>query len=141
MSNNQINLNDSINELAGSLEKFAAAKTVVGDPVVIDDTIILPLVSMTFGMGTGKTAGNSAAGGMGGKISPTAVIVIHNGITRLINISTHTGMDRILDMVPDFVDRFSTSRSDKKEKAAREAAAEDIRSKVNDAANKGTEQQ
>ena len=127
--------------MINGLDQFVSSKTVVGDPIHIDDTIIIPLVSVSFGMGAGSMGPKDyQAGGMGGRVSPNSVIVIHNGITRLINISTHSGMDRILDMVPDFVDRFTTARADKKEKqdrqdkslseTARDKAAEAIRQKV-----------
>lgn len=137
-------LTASVASMIGGLEKFISAKSVVGEPIHIDDTIIIPLVSVSFGTGAGSMKdGSNAAGGLGGRISPNSVIVIHNGITRLINISTHTGMDRILDMVPDFVDRFTTKQADKKEKKdrdkARDAAAEDIKSKVKASADAATE--
>ena len=69
------------------------------------DTIILPLVDVTFGVGAGAFAGekkNNGGGGMGGKISPSAVLVISNGVTKLVNIKNQDGLTKILDMVPDF---------------------------------------
>lgn len=140
-------IKSSVASLMSGLDQFISSKTVVGEPIHIDDTIIIPLVSVSFGMGAGSMATKDyQAGGMGGRVSPNSVIVIHNGITRLINISTHSGMDRILDMVPDFVDRFSTARADKKDKqlkedrslseVAREKAADAIRDKVSRADKK-----
>ena len=68
---------------------------------------------------------------MGGKLTPSAVIVIHDGMTRLMNISTHSGMDKLLDMVPDFVDGFrakvlkkSSTSNDEARKMAAEAVEE-----------------
>ncbi len=42
---------------------------------------------------------NNGAGGMGGKINPSAVLVIQNGVTKLVNIKNQDGMTKILDMV------------------------------------------
>ena len=42
---------------------------------------------------------------------PSAVLVIQNGNTKLVNIKNQDGVTKILDMVPDFVNRF-TSKSD-----------------------------
>ena len=39
------------------------------------------------------------------------VLVIQNGVTKLVNIKNQDGMTKILDMVPDFINKF-TSRKD-----------------------------
>ena len=44
---------------------------------------------------------------MGGKIMPSAVLVIQNGTTKLVNIKNQDGVTKILDMVPDFVNKFA----------------------------------
>ena len=77
------------------------------------DTIILPLVDVTFGVGAGAFAGekkNNGGGGMGGKISPSAVLVISNGVTKLVNIKNQDGLTKILDMVPDFLNKFTDGK-------------------------------
>ena len=45
---------------------------------------------------------------MTGKLTPSAVLVIQNGSTKLVNIKNQDGLTKVLDMVPDFVDRFSS---------------------------------
>ena len=45
---------------------------------------------------------------MTGKMSPSAVLVIQNGTTKLVNIKNQDGLTKVLDMVPDFVDRFAS---------------------------------
>ena len=45
---------------------------------------------------------------MGGKINPSAVLVIQNGVTKLVNIKNQDGMTKILDMVPDFINKFTS---------------------------------
>ena len=44
---------------------------------------------------------------MGGKMSPSAVLVIQNGTTKLVNVKNQDGLTKILDMVPDFVNKFT----------------------------------
>ena len=51
-------------------------------------------------------------GGIGGKITPSAVIVIQDGKTKLVNIKNQDTITKLLDMVPDVVDRF-TSKDEK----------------------------
>ena len=54
---------------------------------------------------------NNGAGGMGGKIQPSSVLVIQNGITKLVNVKNQDSITKILDMVPDVVNKF-TSKGD-----------------------------
>ena len=110
------NFNTTVESLFKGMDSFITTKTVVGDAIHIGDTIILPLVDVSFGVGAGAFSGakgNNAGGGMGGKIMPSAVLVIQNGQTKLVNIKHQDGVTKILDMVPDFVNRFA-SKSDEK---------------------------
>ena len=45
-------------------------------------------------------------GGLGAKMSPSAVIVIKDGQTRLVNIKNQDTVTKVLDMVPDVIDRI-----------------------------------
>lgn len=109
MSNN--NFDSTVESLFKGLDSFLTTKTVVGDAVKFDDgTIVLPLVEVTFGMGAGAFSGdskNKAGGGMGGKISPSSVLVIQNGSSKLVNVKNSDGVSKILDMVPDIINKFS----------------------------------
>lgn len=101
----------TVASLFKGMESFMTTKTVVGDAVHIGDTIILPLVDVTFGVGAGAFSGenkNNGGGGMGGKIAPSAVLVIQNGTTKLVNVKNQDGITKILDMVPDFVNKFTS---------------------------------
>ena len=53
------------------------------------------------------------AGGLGGKMTPSAVLVIQNGNTKLVNVKNQDTMTKILDMVPDVIDRFGSKKEDK----------------------------
>lgn len=70
---------NTVEALFRGMDSFITTKTVVGEAIHIDDTILLPLVDVSFGVGAGafaENAKNNAGGGMGGKISPSAVLVI-----------------------------------------------------------------
>ncbi|MCR5793083.1 MAG: GerW family sporulation protein [Lachnospiraceae bacterium] len=107
------NFDNNMESLFKGLDTFLTTKTVVGEAVKFDDgTIILPLVDVSFGVAAGAFAEgdkkkNSGAGGMGGKMSPSSVIVIKDGKTKLVNVKNQDVVTKILDMVPDVVDRFS----------------------------------
>jgi uncharacterized spore protein YtfJ len=48
---------------------------------------------------------------MTGKVSPSAVLVIQNGTTKLVNIKNQDTVTKIIDMVPDIIDRFTGKNS------------------------------
>lgn len=99
-----------VESLLKGMNTVLSTKTVVGEATKIGDTIILPLVDVTFGVGAGS--GNSSkgsgtgAGGIGGKMTPSAVIVIQNGTVKLVNVKNQDTVTKVLDMVPDMVDKF-----------------------------------
>ena len=105
--------NNTVESLFKGMDSFITTKTVVGDAIHIGATIILPLVDVSFGVAAGafsQEKKNNGAGGMGGKINPSAVLVIQNGVTKLVNIKNQDGMTKILDMVPDFINKFTSGK-------------------------------
>ena len=106
--NNQFS--SAVEALFQGMDHLVATKTVVGDAVRVDDAIILPLMDVTCGMAAGTFAENArrkGTGGMSAKLSPSAILVIQNGSTRLVNIKNQNTVNKMLDMVPDLVNRFT----------------------------------
>ena len=137
----------TVESLFKGMDSFITTKTVVGDAIHIGDTIILPLVDVSFGVAAGafsQEKKNNGAGGMGGKIMPSAVLVIQNGTTKLVNIKNQDGITKILDMVPDFVNKFTSkndvvsedSTADQTDDAAKSAAGKEMEDILKDSANK-----
>ena len=107
-----------VESLLKGMDTVLSTKTVVGEATQIGDTIILPLVDVTFGVGAGAGAGekgNSGGGGLGRKMSPSAVLVIRDGYTKLVNVKNQDTMTKILDMVPDLVDKFTSKKGEKED--------------------------
>lgn len=101
-----------VEALLQGMDTVLSTKTVVGQATQVGDTIILPLVDVSFGVGAGAGANgekhsSSGAGGLGGKMTPSAVIVIKDGSTKLVNIKNQDAVTKVLDMIPDLVDRFA----------------------------------
>ena len=44
--------------------------------------------------------------------TPSAVLVIQNGHTKLVNIKNQDTITKLLDMVPDVMDRFTSRKED-----------------------------
>ena len=110
----------TVESLLEGMEHFITSKTVVGEAIHIGDTIILPLVDVTFGVGAGAFSGkdkNNGAGGMGGKISPNCVLVISDGNIKLVNIKNQDTITKVLDMIPDITDKVASKFGKSKDEA------------------------
>lgn len=123
---------EDLNGLMQQLESFITTKTVVGEPIHIDQTILVPLIDVSFAAASGSTASNkfverhkekerrvdggtgAGAGGLGAKVSPSAMLVIQNGTTQLINVRNQDSITKLIDMIPGLVskvpDLFSKSK-------------------------------
>lgn len=114
MANKENNFNEVISSLLGGMDKVVSSKTVIGEPTVVGDTTIIPLVDVSFGCVAAsvnkdaeKKNSGSGAGGMGGKISPSAILVIHDGNTRLISVKDQDVLTKVLDMLPEVVNKIT----------------------------------
>ena len=109
------NFTGVIESLMKGMNAVVRTKTVVGDATQVGDTIILPLVDVSFGVGAGANAADKKNGGGGGftaKMSPSAVLVIKNGSTKLVNIKNQDTVTKVLDLIPDIVDKFTAPKED-----------------------------
>ena len=119
------NFKTTVEALFKGMDGVVSSKTVIGEAIHIDDTIILPLVDVSFAIGAGSFSGDKkdkGAGGIGGKMTPSAVLVIRDGMTRLVNIKNQDTITKILDMVPQLMNRFT----DKKEENVTEEDVMDL---------------
>ena len=110
----------TVEALFKGMDGFLSTKTVVGDAVRFEDgTIILHLVDVYFGVGAGawaQQAGDmSTGGGLGGKITPSSVVVLKDGHAKLVNVKNQDTVTKVLDMVPDLIDSFKKDKTEKKD--------------------------
>ncbi len=101
----------NVDTLFKGMENFVTSKTCVGDPIRVQDTIILPLVDVSFGLlasTKNERDRNGGGGGMGGKMVPTALLIIKDGNTRLVNVRSQDSLSRIIDLAPEIMQRFSS---------------------------------
>lgn len=93
-----------------------SSKTVVGDAIHIGDTDHLTaggcVICGRCGAAFNADKKEKGAGGIGGKMTPSAVLVIQNGHTKLVNIKNQDTITKLLDMVPDVMDRFTSRKED-----------------------------
>ncbi|MCD7854788.1 MAG: GerW family sporulation protein [Clostridiales bacterium] len=123
------NLNTSLDVLFSKMDGFVSSKTVIGDAMVLGDITVIPLVDVSFGVGAGasekdadKNKGETCGGGLGAKITPSAVIIVKNDSIQLVNVKNENSVNKLIDMVPGILDRLSFKSSSKKKKLTPEEA-------------------
>ncbi len=131
----------TVDALVSGMDGFISSKTVVGEPIKMGETTLLPLVDVTFGMGAGAFIGEkkkNSGGGVGAKMSPSAVLVIRGDVVKMVSVKNQDGIMKLVDMIPDFVDKIMKKIDAKKDpegyaakEAAREEAAEELKEKLN----------
>ena len=130
-------LNDLMRSTMDKIREMADTNTIVGQPITTADGVtLIPIsrVSMGFGCGGadyGKVqpkdfGGGSGAGpkdfgggsGAGVKIEPVAFLVIREGSTRVLPVTMPpmTTLDRVVEMMPDLVDKVEKYFDKKEEK-------------------------
>lgn len=111
----EMNFSNTVEALFKGMDHFLTTKTVVGEAIRFEDgTIILPLVDVSFGVAAGAVAEggkkNNGGGGLGGKMTPSSVLVIQDGMTRLVQVKNQDAIAKLLDFVPELVNRFTKSK-------------------------------
>ncbi len=129
MAEKDSSFSTAVDSLFEGMEAFLTTKTVIGDIQKLPDgTFILPLVEVSFGLGAGAFENDkkkSNSGGIGGKIIPSAVLVVKDGSSKLVNVKNQDALNKIMDMVPDVVNRLTKGKSETEkqlEQTAKEAA-------------------
>lgn len=108
------NLTSSLDTLFNKMEGFISSKTVIGEPINIGEVIIVPLVDVSVGVGAGSYAkkevsAENSGGGLGAKITPSAVLVVQNGSVQLVDVKGKDSVNKLIDMVPGIVSKFNFS--------------------------------
>lgn len=128
------NVKEILDTLFQGMEGFVNSKTVVGEPVKVGSATLIPLIEVSCGMGAGgfmkpneKDEKDGGAGALSSKITPTAILIIQNGNTKLINVKNQDAFTKILDMIPDAIDKITGGSRVSKDA---ELAANDMIEKV-----------
>lgn len=113
-------LNTSLETLFSKMDGFVSSKTVVGEAMQLGDITVIPLVDVSFGVGAGASEksddnkkGDTCGGGLGAKISPSAVIVIKESGIQLVNVKNDNSVNKLIDMVPGILDKLSFGKKPK----------------------------
>lgn len=108
----EANIFDNMNALFDNLGNLLTSKTVIGEPITVGNTTIIPVVEVSFGLGVGGGSGDDrkksggAASGVGGRLSATAVIVIRGDHVQVMQLNRANTVDKLVDLLPEMVDKF-----------------------------------
>ena len=98
-----------VKSLMDGAESVLTSKTVVGAPVRIGEQILIPLSDVSIGCGAGSNGTDhkdEGAGGFSAKMTPTAILIIKSGQTKVVNIKDQTAVTKLVDMIPDVIDKL-----------------------------------
>ena len=108
------------------IRQMVDSNTVVGEPInTADGVTLIPVSRLSFGFGCGggdfgkqpDKVGAAAAAGV--RVEPMAFLVVKDGVTRMLPVGTPaiTTVDRVVEMVPQVMDRVESFIDKKREKA------------------------
>lgn len=101
------------NTLFEKLEKFIRTETVIGEPFQVGSITMVPIITVSFGVGGGEGSGkdnkgNDGSGGGGGvgcKIAPNAILVVKNDELSVIPLTNRGSLEKIVEMVPEILSK------------------------------------
>lgn len=106
------------------IRELVDSNSIIGEPITTPDGVtVIPVSRVSFGFGSGgsdygKTVDKfGGAGAAGVKIEPVSFLIIKDGVTRVVPVAVPAigPVDRILDMIPEMVDRIEGFVAKKKE--------------------------
>ncbi len=99
------------------IREMVDVNSVIGDPITTPDGVtIIPVSKVSVGFGGGgsdyaKSAKDAFGGGAGGgvKVTPICFLIVQNGSVRMMPVAApaSTTADRIVEMVPDTLDKLA----------------------------------
>ena len=109
------------------IREMVDVNSVIGEPITTPDGVtIIPVSKVSVGFGGGgsdftnnKGGENPFGGGVGGgvKVTPICFLIVKDGNVRMMPVAApaNTTADRIVEMVPDTIDKLTSYLDSKKE--------------------------
>ena len=125
------NLPNMLENTIAKIREMVDVNSVIGTPITTPDGVtIIPVSKVSVGFGGGGSdfvskhpnkQDNPFGGGAGAgvNVTPIAFLIVKDGNVRMLPVAApaSTTADRVVDLVPDFLDKVSNfidSRTDKK---------------------------
>lgn len=125
MANGEHPISGLMNVTLEKIRQMVDSNTIIGNPInTADGTTILPVSRVSFGFCSGgsdflssKAPRDLFGGGSGAGVSitPVGFLVLHKGNVRFIQVADKdNGFDRVLNMLPEILDKVQGFRDKKK---------------------------
>ena len=112
------NLPNMLQDTISKIREMVDVNNVIGEPIVVGDITIIPVSKVSVGFGGGgsdyvKNVGTNEpfGGGVGGgvKVNPICFLIVKDGNVRMMPVAApaSTTADRIVEMVPDTLDKIA----------------------------------
>lgn len=109
-----MDFSQDISSFLEQMAKFFHSDTVVGDPIQVGEITLIPLITMSFGIGNGsgcspkdkKGRWGPSGAASGGKVTPTAMVVIKNDEVSVISLSGKGMLDQAQELLPTIIARL-----------------------------------
>ena len=126
MASENNKIQEIIKESLENIRSIIDANTVIGTPMETSNGVtIIPVSKVSVGFGGGgsdfanKTGSEPFGGGVGGgvKVNPVCFLIVKDGNVRMMPVAApaNTTADRIVEMVPDTLDKITAYLDSKKE--------------------------
>ena len=126
------NLPNMLDNTIAKIREMVDVNSVVGDPITTADGVtIIPISKVSIGLGGGGSdfvsrhvnhQENRFGGGVGAgiKVTPVAFLIIKEGNVRMLPVAApaNTTADRLVEMVPDTLDKIASFIDSRMEKNA-----------------------
>ncbi len=114
---------DFIDKLYDKLDKYLKTETVIGEPIQAGEVTLIPIISASFGIGGGMgiskrdndQGDEGGGGGLGCRITPTAILVVKNDEVELVNLEGKGSLEKLVDMVPGIMEKIKNQKEDSNE--------------------------
>ncbi len=125
------NLPNMLESTIAKIREMVDANSVIGEPITVADATLIPISKVSIGLAGGGSDFNAKnsnqqenpfGGGVGAgiKVTPVAFLVIKEGSVRMLPVAApaNTTADRLVEMVPDTLDKIAAFIDSRKEKKA-----------------------
>ncbi len=133
-------LSELMKSTLAELKTMADANTIIGTPIHAEGVTLIPVSRMSFGVAGGGTEFSTkkqpvgaepsfgGGSGVGAKLEPVAFLVVREGGVKLLPVAPppYNTVDRVVEAVPEVVDKVTGFIEKQQEKKAKEAEKRDF---------------
>ena len=125
-----MSVEDLIRTVMTEFRQIVKAETVVGEPIEIGGTVVVPVSRISFGFGAGGGADTADGGGSGtgggASVEPLAFVVIRDGKAQILPVQEKEGSIKgLLDLAPGLLSKVKAFKEKRDRKKAEEEADAD----------------